>query len=492
MKNQCAFALSFLVIVLPLFTLFAQAPDTLWTKTFGGSQYDYPCSMQITADNGYIIVGFTDSFGAGYGDVYLIKTDAYGNTEWERTYGGNGWDHGYDVKQTRDGGYIVCGYTQSFAIDSIDIWLLKIDGSGDTVWTRTYGGPEIDAAISVIETSDSFFVAVGTTESFGSGYQDLYLIKVNANGDSLWTKVYGGIWNDVPEDIQETSDGSFIITGTTASFGAIGANLWLLKTDANGDSFWTKTYGGVNWDRGYEIRETSDNGYIIAGLTETPGSGWFDVWLVKTDINGDTSWTKKYGGPDDDEARSIQVVSDGGYIVTGNFDHGSYSGDVYLLRTDANGDTLWTTTFGGQQWERGIKVRITSDGGYIIVAETYSYGAGNEDILLLKTEPDPSCIEEKHMDRPHPKILEVKIAPNPFSSNAQIWFSCEDMANICLTICDVSGRIVREFSWVASRHHSGNTFVWRGEDNFGNPVRDGIYFVKANGQTIGKLIKIHQ
>ncbi len=183
------------IILILSFRLFPQGPDTLWTKAFGGTNEDYGRSVQETSDGGYIIAGYTKSFGAGSYDVYLIKTDANGDTTWTKTYGGSNIDQGYSVEQTSDGGYIIAGNSKSFGAGLDDVYLIKTDANGDTTWTKTYGGSNIDQGYSVEQTSDGGYIIAGYTKSFGAGSYDVYLIKTDANGDTTWTKTYGGSKN---------------------------------------------------------------------------------------------------------------------------------------------------------------------------------------------------------------------------------------------------------------------------------------------------------
>jgi len=391
--------LIFLTVLLAAFcvsTAIADPGDTLWTRTYGGSADDEGWSVQQTTDGGYIITGYTDSFGAGHYDVYVVKTDANGDTLWTRTYGGSNYDEAKFVQQTADGGYIVTGFTSSFGAGSMDVYLVKTDADGDTLWTRTYGGSIDDEGWCVQQTADGGYIIAGTTNSFGAGSMDVYVVKTDANGDALWTCTYGGGDWDVGWSVQQTTDGGYIIAGNTMSFGA-GGDVYVVKTDANGDTLWTCTYGGGDWDEGWSVQQTTDGGYIIAGRTESFGAGEADVWLVKTDANGDTLWTRIYGGSNYDEGWSVQQTTDGGYIIAGLTDSfGGGSMDVYLVKTDADGGTLWTRTYGGKSGDdMAGSVQQTTDGGYIIAGLTDSFGAGSVDFYLLRIageapEPDVS------------------------------------------------------------------------------------------------------
>jgi hypothetical protein len=256
---------------------------TYFAKTYGGTGWDEASSVQQTSDGGYILAGYTSSFGAGGDDIFLIKTDANGNVQWAKTYGGTGWDEASSVQQTSDGGYILAGYTSSFGAGGDDIFLIKTDANGNLQWAKTYGGTSEDWAHSVQQTSDGGYIVAGTTWSFGAGYYDIFLIKTDANGNIIWAKTYGGTSLDEAYSVQQTSDGGYIVAGRTWSFG-VGGDIFLIKTDANGNIQWAKTYGGIYGDNAYSVQQTSDGGYIVAGGTGSFGAG--GAFLVKTDANG--------------------------------------------------------------------------------------------------------------------------------------------------------------------------------------------------------------
>jgi hypothetical protein len=363
----------------------ADPGDTLWTRTYGGSESDGCYSVQETSDGGYIVAGQTWSFGAGLYDFYLLKTDSEGDTLWTRTYGGSSHDLDRSVQQTSDGGYIIGGSTNSFGAGDFDVYLVRTDFCGDALWTRTYGGSDSDYGWCVRQTSDGGFIIAAETYSFGAGMSDLYLLKTDSEGDTLWTRSYGGIFWDRGNSVQQTTDGGYIITGETYSFDAPYPDVYLLKTDSSGDTLWTRTYGGGSWDWGESVQQTSDGGYIIAGYTESFGAGLWDIYLLRTDDCGDTLWTRTYGGSRGDYGYSVQQTSDGGYVIAGwTESFGAGAEDVYLVKTDSEGDTLWTRTYGGWGSDGSWSVQKTSDGGFILAGLTTSFGAGSDDAYLLK------------------------------------------------------------------------------------------------------------
>jgi hypothetical protein len=306
---------------------------------------------------------------------------------WEKTFGGTGGDGGSSVQQTTDGGYIITGFTTSSVNGDDDVYLIKTDGNGDSLWTKTYGETIVDGGNSVQQTTDGGYIITGSTRDTNN-YSDVYLIKTDGNGDSLWTKTYGGSDHYYGFSIQQTTDGGYIITGYKRSSGGVmDFDVYLIKTDGNGDSLWTKTYGGIYYHMGYSVQQTIDGGYIICGNTNSFGNGLFEFWLIKTDGNGVEQWNQTYGGSDNCYGRSVQQTTDGGYIITG-FTTSSVNGDddVYLIKTDGNGTEQWNKTFGGTGNDQGSSVQQTTDGGYIITGFTSSFGNGSYDVYLIKTD----------------------------------------------------------------------------------------------------------
>ena len=256
-----------------------------WDKIFGGTGIEKGRSVQ-QVDDGYIITGTTSSYGSGGYDFWLIKTDENGSKQWDKTFGGNAFDNAYSVQQTIDGGYIIAGETRSFGVGNNDVWLIKTDEYGNEQWNKTYGGTNSDGAKAVHQTTDYGYIIIGSTSSYGGSYSDVWLIKTDEFGNEQWNKTYGELEVAGGSDVQQTYDGGYIITGVTEHHNAYNSNVWIIKTDANGIMQWNKILGGVGDEEGHSIQQTVDGGYIIAGKTRSYGNGGFDVWLIK--ISGET------------------------------------------------------------------------------------------------------------------------------------------------------------------------------------------------------------
>ncbi len=359
----------------------------VWERTFGGGDEDRGFSIRQTSDGGFIIVGDTYSYGAGNSDIYLIKTDASGNELWSHTYGGISNDESSCIQLTSDGGYIIAGGTESYGAGDCDVYLVKTDASGNEQWSNTYGGSAYDRGRFVLQTNDDGYVIVGNTYSFGAGDNDVYLIKTDASGDTTWTKTFGGINDERGDCVQQTADGGYIITGLTWSFSSGHFDVYLIKTDASGSEEWYQTFGGNNEDAGKSVQQTIDGGYIITGYTYSYGAGGDDLWLIKTNSNGNVTWDHTFGDYSLDGGNFVQPTSDDGYIVTGWNSAGAGLADLWLIKTDVYGNSEWDYKFGGSLDDVGSVVQQTTDGGFIMVGTTESSGAGSHDVYLVKIGP---------------------------------------------------------------------------------------------------------
>jgi hypothetical protein len=358
-----------------------------WNRTFGGKYYQEGKSVQQTMDGGYIIIGIT-SVDTGNNDIWLIKTDNKGNMLWNRTFGGTGPDYGHYVQQTSEGGFVIIGDKYVGDAGYYDVWLIKTDENGIKMWDKIFGGYSFDHGYSVKQTIDGGYIIIGSSNSFAT--RDFWLIKTDSYGEEEWNKTYGGFYDDQGYDVQQTTDKGYIITGQMDAFGINSGNVSLIKTDSRGNLLWNKTFGGTSADEGRSVQQTSDGGYIITGLTGwLYGSGTGDLWLIKTDSNGNKLWDKTFGGIKPDYGFSIEQTIDKGYIITGNTEsYGAGNADVWLIKTDTYGNEKWNKTFGGKKEDKGYSVQQTSDKGYVITGYTGSFGndSWDWDVWLIKTD----------------------------------------------------------------------------------------------------------
>jgi uncharacterized delta-60 repeat protein len=377
-------------IVLLLFAGLCPA-QTQFARAVGGAGYDKGCSGAQTFDGGYIVTGVTSSFGSGDNDLFLSKFNSAGELTWARTGGGALRDGGNSVVQTSDGGYIVTGWTMSFGTGFEDLFIGKFNSFGGLTWAKTMGGADLYLGHSVAPTFDGGYIVTG---SFSAGLDyDLFLSKFNSFGDLTWAKTVGGADLDLGFSVAPTSDGGYIVTGETQSFGAGVRDLFLAKFNSTGDLTWAKTVGGMNTDRGYSVAPTSDGGYIVTGYTDSFGAGLSDLFVAKFNSTGDLTWAKNVGGTNNDRGYSVTLTSDGGYIVTGETESfGAGNFDLFLCKFNSSGDLTWAKTVGGALWDEGKSVAPTSDGGYIVTGRTRSFGTGC-DLFLVKFDSDGnSCI----------------------------------------------------------------------------------------------------
>ena len=377
-----------------LFVLFASSLTVLvnaepswvmWSKTFGGVDYDQAYSLVKTSDGGYAIAGNTWSFGTGGSDFWLVKTDESGNMEWNQTYGGAGYDSASSLVRTSDEGFALAGQTESFGAGLGDFLLVKTDESGNMEWSRTYGGVGRDIANSLVQTSDGGYAIAGDTYSFGAGEDDFWLVKTDGSGNMQWNRTYGGGQSDWASSVVQTNDGGYAIAGRTFSFGTGGSSdFWLIKTDGSGNVEWNHTYGGTGNDRAYSLIKASDGGYALAGVFNSFGAGENGFWLVKTDSLGSMEWNKTYGR--EAGVNALVETADGGYALTGGTSSlGFGNSDVWLVKTDGSGNMQWNHVYGGERDDGATSLVETSDGGYALAGNTQSFGAGGSDVWFIRT-----------------------------------------------------------------------------------------------------------
>ncbi len=410
-----------LIMVIALLSLcvtevLADGPDTLWMRAYRYPGFQRAFSVKQTDDGGCIVAGTTQTTQErNWYDLHAIRINAAGDTVWTKSYGSNQYIWGGWVELIPDGGYLftALGWANAFVV--------RTDAYGDTIWTNTYADGK---GWALTLTSDGGFV-IG-----GSAWGNLYLLKADGQGDMLWMKRYGGRCG--PGSVRETSDGGFIVAGYKFYPEDYSSDLFLMKTDAEGDSLWSRVIDVDAEDGLSSVQETSDGGFIATGWVGEEGpigdlrgsfGGIHNVYLLKTDSNGDTLWTRIYGGQIGGEGQCVRELPDGDYLVAGHTGIfigpinllGRASMNVYLIRTDMNGDTLWTREYGGPDRDGGYGMDLTMDGGCILAGFTESFGAVGSDFFVLKTQP---------FLEPNPLITSIDDVPNDEGRQVRIsWYA---------------------------------------------------------------------
>ena len=449
----------FLTLFLSIYILFSCSSDDdnsviqvdpvfegqlVWVKTFGGSNEDDAIDIVEANDGGYVVLGFTNSIDGDITgktnsdqDYWLLKLNQDGDKIWDKTYGGSQNDQATGLSKTNDGGFIISGYTSSFDGDVSenagfqDYWIVKVDSQGTIQWEKSFGFVGQDQAYKVIPTTDGGYFASGTLQvgeggSNGEGNDiihddqslrnsqhslgDYWGIKMDANGNKVWRRYFGGTQADLNKDVIETDDGGFLLIGVSDSpdfdiSNAIGADdFWVIKVSATGEKVWEKSYGGLETDRAFSIARTDDGNYLLTGESRSLGEdisnpkGGGDIWIIKINAsNGAILWEKSFGGTEFDTSRGIKNLGNGSFAIagssrsTGGDATNNYgANDAWFLIVDENGALEYETNIGGSDIDFGNQVIGTSNNEIVFVGSTLSndfditLNKGNKDILIFK------------------------------------------------------------------------------------------------------------
>ncbi|TAI47458.1 hypothetical protein [Flagellimonas allohymeniacidonis] len=408
-----------------------------WMKTYGGSGDDTAQSVTSTSDGGYAILGYSNSADGDLigktttvNDYWLLKLDTDGNLQWSKTYGGSKDDRGQSVIQTIDGGYAIVGYAMSDDGDGSnnegfhDNWILRLDANGAILWEKSFGFSGHDHSYDVVQTADGGFFFSGfldVTSSGGEGNTgkgnyltqhgvgEFWGTKLDANGELVWRRYFGGTNNDRSYGVVEANDGSLVLTGASESddfdiSNAKGSyDFWVVKVSPKGELVWERSFGGTGIDKAFDITKTEDGAYVIVGNTFSvdidisKNNGESDVWLIKVDDQGNLVWEKTYGGTAFDAAQSVKTTLDGGFVIAGNsksvdgnLTQNLGENDLWVIKTDASGNLEYQQNFGGSGLDFGFDVVESIDGSLLLVGETASTDIANIpsigmiDLMLIK------------------------------------------------------------------------------------------------------------
>jgi hypothetical protein len=450
------------------------AGNLQWTKTIGGINNDEAESIIQTRDGGFAIIGTTGSFGTG-GDVYVVKLDSLGNLKWTKTIGGSGADYGASIVQTMDDGFAITGTTNTH-----QPYLIRLDSAGNLKWTKTiispagYGG-------SIIQAKDGGFAITGYTVPT-STMSDVLIVKFDSTGNLQWLKTIGGLNNDYGESIIQSKDGNYVVTGTTASFGAGGDDVYVIKLDSTGSIKWTKTIGGKKNDDGYCIIQNKNGSYTIAaGTNSFADSLHGDTYIINLDSNGNLNWTKTIGGKSEtDYCTSIVQTFDGGFALAGvTFSYGDGSSDIYFLKLDSLGNTCDTVGSGGMITSSDSG-RVTLSGGTIgsggAITSSDSGRVGSGGIL---TSVCNIITPTKNVKPPSDNF---QLSPNPCTTTLNIDFETQpNLSSIQIT--DITGRVRLTYNLQLTTYDFPINI---------SALAPGMYFIRINsisGTEVRKFIK---
>lgn len=389
MEKKILILLSLVILsVLALVVVEISITPHTWTQTYGGKNNEHGYSILQTNDGGYLALGTTETNSSGGTDAYILKVNDKGALQYSNTIGGPGNDYAYSIRKTIEGDYVFIGRTNSYGSGAYDAWLVRLDAQGNVGKMNTYGGPKNDYAYSFRQTTDSGYIIAGRTESFGAGGSDVYLIKTDSQGNLKWSSAFGGKADDWGKStLQSRRNGNYLVLGRTNSFGAGGYDFYLIEADQDGKKIWEKTYGGAKNDFGDSMQEIKEGGYILLGWTDSFSNKGYDIYLINIDNDGNELWNKTFGGAKDDYGKFIRQTDDGGFMILGDTtSYGAGGSDIYLIKTDKQGIMQWNKTFGGKQDDYGSFILKTIDGGYIIIGTTNSFGTGGSNVYLIKTD----------------------------------------------------------------------------------------------------------
>lgn len=415
-----------------------------FSKIYEKSRLGYPWDVCETSDKGFIIVGQIWS-DINHNNVYLVKTDQYGDTLWTKSIGGTGDEYGHSVKQTTDKGYIIVGQTTPFGKESYDVYLIKINEKGETTWIKTLGGTGSDWGVSLQITDDEGYIISGRTTGFGYDWGNPYLIRTNSMGEIIWSKTPSGSSPGCSVfDFCVTTDGGYLIAGNTFGFneGEAG-HVFLVKTDSKGDKIWDKIYNNYTNNVGVSVKETPDGGYVLSGVSyqAIPGNPYACVIeLTKTDKLGTLLWKKTFSEGGYTFGHSVDNTIDGGFIISGKaINQKNNNTEVYLIKTNALGVTQWTKFYEslGNGYP-GVIVKQSSDGGFMITGNAEGpYTQSN--VFLIKTDKNgkTSGIANSLSEKRGNGILVY-----PTLADDVVTILRETGSKILVEIIDIHGRVI--------------------------------------------------
>ncbi len=464
---------------------FAQPPDSLWSRTFGGGADDRMSCVIECRDSCLILIGFSVNPYTGNTDGWMIRTDTDGNMQWQRKYHGSYSQYTIHGQEILDGGYVLAGFLRSNRLPTThfhdDFFLARTDSRGVMIWSKYYGGPYDDRCYYVQQLPEEGFILVGYVGTDGN-QTDGWIVKTNTNGDTMWTHRFGDSERNEFFCGQQTSDGGYVLAGQSWLGWGQRSDFWLVRTNEAGDEQWSRTYGGYDNETCRSVFETSDGGFILGGTTRSFGAGSADIWLLKTDSEGDSLWSRTHGLGRSETCFSMRRTLDLGYLISGttySFDdiHPGVA-DGWILRVNMNGDSLWSVALRGWGTDVLTDGIQTAAGSYMTTGNTDSWSAGGYDGWLVKFAPE-SMAEPLNSPLPIDFAL-FQNYPNPSNPNTKIAYKLKKAGHISLRVFDLLGR---ELQILVDDMQSAGTYLVTFD---GSGLPSGIYFYRLQ---VGDFVK---
>lgn len=452
-----------------------------WEFTYGDYSDDGANSVAFTADRGYIVAGYSGSYGAVMKDVFVLKLNNYGMTTWSRIYGGTGTDIAKSIIPTPDGGYLFAGWTSSFRTYYWDAWVVKLNEVGDTVWTRVISSTRDVVANCAILASDSGYIVAGKMVTYES--TNFWVAKLGPSGHLLWSRTYRGSAGIGcgAYSIAPTPDNGYIVAGYYTQLGPTD-DIWILKLNDLGDSIWARSYNHGSGDNAYCITTTLDGGYIAAGVTHPSGTPYLDALVLRLNASGDTLWTRTYGGTGDDQAYSIIATSNGGYLLAGwttSIADGNY--DAWLLNINDEGNPQWIRTRGGEDNDVANSINFGPDGGYVVAGYKQRPGGGRQDVYVFTFDSlEALSVDPYSQELPWAGILFA----SHHADNLDLRIALPQSARVRLELLNSLGEHVATLADQA---------LPAGESRLEVPcpkVPAGVYLIRSNGTLPGARVVV--
>jgi len=459
--------IGYILILTSLISIDVKAQEPIqFQHTYGQFDYNYGMCVAQTSDTSYVILANV-SGNSGNNNIYLFKIDKVGTPIWDKLFDDSKVFWAEKMAMTTDSGFVITGFTNKVDSMGYSIFVLKTNKQGDKEWLKYYGGTDWDFGMDIITNTQNHIYLTGSTYNNTLGENDLFVLKLYANGDSIWARQFGGLNEDEGRSITFCQNGDVIAAGFTKSMGAGESDALLLRYNTDGDLIWQNTYGGIDNDKAMAVKERPSGQIIFGGITASFGGGGDDFYLVNTDSAGQLIWYETMGAWDNERAYSIDITNDNGVVLAGTTSGPGYH-DIYFYKTDAHGQWHYSTSHGMSMYENHANHIIqTLDGGYIIVGYTNGYGNNLNNILVVKTSYTGLSAPYNHTNDFTTQTPSIQIYPNPIESTTHIIFEENTDRNYELLIINTLGTVIRAEIIPAN----SQTYIFDKEN-----ISAGIYF----------------